>query len=533
MGGNNGESNSNKSRYDQVSSFLLVNIARFITPSGRTKSGFLRDQAVANNCLFVGVTETWLTEDVLDSEVNHDFQGYSLLRCDRSGGRQGGGVCLYLREDLSGDVLATFANSVCELLIVKIHQLETIVCVAYRPPDTKHSEFTGLLNCLDETLSSLPSPAPTVVLMGDFNFSHRSVVWRRSEEGILVPVVAGHREEETAGGKQDRLQAQHLVDLADKHFLLQEVDKATHLIEVLDLVFTNNCELVSSVVAQDWTSFTDHRLVFVSTSYQSLQEAPLQEDQFLCETGRRYSKLNFNKAPWDEISSQLDQVNWAGMEDLAKTSPSDALVFFHQKVLEVLENLVPLKAKKSQSRPKMHRMRRLLWKRLCKVKNSLKKATSVHRLTELLQKMWDLESQLNCDYSAVNTREEDEAVLRIKSNSKYFFSFARSRQKTKAKVGPFLDGDGKPNPSSDFAAEALRQQYDSVFAKPRPEWSITDIQDHFRVTEGDDSINDIKFGPSDIEKACSELRSSAAPGPDGIPALLLKNCKKQLSKPIY
>ena len=49
------------------STFLLVNIARLITPSGRTKSGFLKDQAESNNCLFVGVTETWLNEGVLDS----------------------------------------------------------------------------------------------------------------------------------------------------------------------------------------------------------------------------------------------------------------------------------------------------------------------------------------------------------------------------------------------------------------------------------------------------------------------------------
>ena len=77
----------------------------------------------------MGVTETWLTEGVLDSEVLHDFQGFSLLRCDRAGGPQGGGVCLYVRDDLSADTLASYSNSVCELLIVKIHQLDTVVWV--------------------------------------------------------------------------------------------------------------------------------------------------------------------------------------------------------------------------------------------------------------------------------------------------------------------------------------------------------------------------------------------------------------------
>ena len=87
-----------------------------ITQTGRSKASFLSDQAEDKKCLFVGVTETWLTEGVLDSEVTHDFPGYTILRCDRSGGRQGGGVALYVREDLTGDVLAKFANGVCELL---------------------------------------------------------------------------------------------------------------------------------------------------------------------------------------------------------------------------------------------------------------------------------------------------------------------------------------------------------------------------------------------------------------------------------
>ena len=88
------------------------------------------------------------------------------------------------------------------------------------------------------------------------------------EEGLLVPLVAGHREGETAGGKQDRLQAQQLIDLANKHCMLQEVDHATHAVEILDLVFTNNCELLSSVKVESCDRFSDHRLVISNTTYQ-------------------------------------------------------------------------------------------------------------------------------------------------------------------------------------------------------------------------------------------------------------------------
>ena len=104
----------------------------------------------------------------------------------------------------------------------------------------------------------------------------------------------------------------------------------------------------------------------------------------------------------------------------------------------------------------------------------------------------------------------------------------------RAKVGPFLDPTlGTPNPSPDFAADALHKQYNSVFAVPRPEWSVQNFKEHFKVDNGEESLNDINFSPEDIEKACLEIKSNSAPGPDGVPAILLKTCKKELSQPLY
>ena len=64
------------------------------------------------------------------------------------------------------------------------------------------------------------------------------------------------------------------------------------------------------------------------------------------EVGLRYGKLDFNKAPWTEIQAQLEAVadaNWNHMGKLFKVSPTAALVGFHEKVLGILERLVPEK----------------------------------------------------------------------------------------------------------------------------------------------------------------------------------------------
>ena len=301
------------------------------------------------------------------------------------------------------------------------------------------------------------------------------------------------------------------------------------------LIFTNNCELLSSIGVEDWSSFTDHRLVTAWTNYQFKQEDQIRDQQFLCDTGKRYSALNFHLAPWSEVKAKISSINWEKMEELAKTCPSSALVEFHERLLEVLEKLVTIKKKGPKgTRPKIHRLRRLLWKKHAKAKKKFQSSTSTGKFSENLQSMWELEQQLSQDYSATSNMEENEAVMRIKSNTKAFFSFARSRQKVRAKIGPFLDpSTGSPNPSPDFAAESLKTQYDSVFSVPRPAWTVSNPSEHFKIVEGDGSLNDFTFSPEDIERACSELNSTSAPGPDGVPANLLKTCRTELSQPLY
>ena len=46
-------------------------------------------------------------------------------------------------------------------------------------------------------------------------------------------------------------------------------------------------------------------------------------------------------------------------------------------------------------------------------------------------------------------------------------------------------------------------------------------------------LTDLEFTESDIEYACMELSASSASGPDGIPAALLKTCRKELKKPLF
>ena len=125
----------------------------------------------------------------------------------------------------------------------------------------------------------------------------------------------------------------------------------------------------------------------------------------------------------------------------------------------------------------------------------------------------------------------------MKENLNVFFSYAKARQKVRAKVGPFIDpATGELNLDPDYTAQCLSEQYSSVFNSPRQEWNIPDMSAFFRVDCSRPTgpiLTDLEFSAEDIEFACSELSSTSAAGPDGIPASLLKICRKELKQPLF
>ena len=505
-----------------------------MSQGGKSKSAFLHDQAVLHSSLVVSVTETWLKPGVKDSELLVNFPDYSLYRCDRKS-RQGGGVCVFVRDDVSAECIGSFDNGVCELLVLKIHSLKTVLIVLYRPPDTRLAEFSPVLTELDKLLTELPTPTANLVMMGDFNFPSNVMKWPRLD-GHLVPSVHGHRTEVTADGLQERLQAQKLCDLSLHHHMAQLVDQPTHGVEILDLVFTSDQQLVSHINMEPFPQFTDHKILSITVSFK-LGVMPGKEEMFLLDSGRRLRRLDFSKAPWPDIRVKLKDIDWSPMSRLARASPTLAHSWFLLQILPILEKLVPNRKEGVGGRSKLHRKRKLLWRKLGRIRRRLENATSVQKLAKLLQDKQELEMELKAMYTNLTEEAEAKVVTGMKDNMKVFFDYAKARQNTRARVGPFLDPEsGELNLDPDYTAECLSEQYSSVFTQPRNDWSIPDMKEFFKVDNTRPTgpiLTHMDFSESDIEYACSELSPSSAPGPDGVPSALLKICRKELKRPLY
>ena len=124
---------------------------------------------------------------------------------------------------------------------------------------------------------------------------------------------------------------------------------------------------------------------------------------------------------------------------------------------------------------------------------------------------------------------ERKALNAIKSNSKYFFSYAKKfSQATMSKIGPLINALNEYTSSSPEMANILRKQYESVFSDATVDSSYFNTP----ISPNIPTIGNIKIEECDIVEAIDELSHTSSSGPDGIPAILLKMCKDSIKKPL-
>ncbi|XP_072172620.1 uncharacterized protein [Diadema setosum] len=155
-----------------VSPSLIVFNARSLNNKIDDLEATLRSQH--KDVTLIAVTETWFSMDKSASAC--ELPGYNLFHRDRPD-RPGGGVCLYVRNDLSAtEVFIDCVPTYLEVLWIKLKSSSQFrlrshiyVAVVYSPPRSEHRE--ELCNHLIDTVDSIRamSDSASLLITGDFN----------------------------------------------------------------------------------------------------------------------------------------------------------------------------------------------------------------------------------------------------------------------------------------------------------------------------------------------------------------------------
>ena len=145
---------------------------------------------------------------------------------------------------------------------------------------------------------------------------------------------------------------------------------------------------------------------------------------------------------------------------------------------------------------------------------------------EIEDKIENINKTIQEDHEHERIRKEDEAIKKIKCDSKEFFKYANRTKKAKSKVGPLQSGI-KYYSGPQEMARILSEQYKSVFSKPKEDYSSINLQRRAIA-----NISDIELKEAMFVNAMKSMKTRSASGPDGFPAYLYYKYAAELALPI-
>ena len=125
---------------------------------------------------------------------------------------------------------------------------------------------------------------------------------------------------------------------------------------------------------------------------------------------------------------------------------------------------------------------------------------------------------------------ERKLAQNMKSDTKSFFAYVRTKSRTKDKLAPLVDRYGELSLDDRKNANILNTFFCSMFTKENIE-SMTKPRQQFDERKGS-KLTDIEIEPHIVEKKLRNLKLNKAAGMDGIHTNILKALSEEMSLPL-
>ena len=489
----------------KIPKLVFANIQGLRTTNRKDKTTRLSEIAREENAIIIAITESHLREETLSAEV--EIPGFYIQRMDRAGQIKKGGVAFYFREDIVQQFgsMQGGSRSNIEYLCSYSPRWNLVVAIVYRPEGT--AEFEAVMNEIAVYANLRGPPMPNLVILGDFNFPQ--IDWNTG-----ATRWAGKSAEE-------KRRALHLLDWSEHFCLTQVIEEPTRGDNVLDLILTNNTDMILSSAVTD-PGISDHRVIVASLA----MPGSMEDDERGQNRETPFSSMNFHsdRIDWTELSLAIARA-FEGSDP--RRTAEEQYESFVENVRVCCQNRIP--AKRTYSRRKIPRDRKILMRKRRKLQHRVS-ATPLATAGRLQAKIADINEKLRQSINAELEREERRAVETVKNNSKYFFSYAKRRTKLKTSIGP-LERNGEMICGSREMAEELQRHYSEVYTVPRFS-DVTELVKSWSGPNREAETREVDISDSNIKDSILKLSNNSAAGPDGIPAILLRKCADSVARPL-
>jgi len=436
------------------------------------------------------VTETWLNSGISDGSLD-PRSAYRIIRKDRSDSY--GGVAAFVKRDLcTVEVVPSDTFKELELLCFDVVSKTCKVRFfnVYRPPNSNRT------NLLVQCLMSCTARGHANVVVGDFNCP--KIDWNQS----------------TCSANDANVE---IFNWAVTNGFTQFVNFATRGDNILDLVLSDDCQVVSCVSQSPPIGHSDHCIVDFTVL---IPVFPISDETH----ARCMKQYNWHVADFEAIEEFLWHINW---DMLVSNNPGglSSWYAFIATLKSAIDKYVPYFAtattthhRKTLPRKivKLVAKKRLLWKR-----RSLS--------PDNLRLQWRYRECVNNYRAACReyAKKREENIIEA-NNLGAFYKHVNARIGHRNQVVALVDSKNDDAVVvSDYCKANLFNKYfatvnviDNGAIPVRP------------VLVCEKELDHVEFAEQDVISAISKLKSNLSAGPDGLPPLFFKRLKTCLARPL-
>ena len=237
----------------------------------------------------------------------------------------------------------------------------------------------------------------------------------------------------------------------------------------------------------------------------------------------KQSWRDFRRGNYEEIRKSLELIDWN--DKMNNKTATECWSILRGELDSAIDSYVPMK-KQGQRSKKKHLSK------------------EAFRKIRYKQNMWRVYKHTGTDYDAYKealnaaTNEvrkskrnfEHKLAQNIKSDSKSFYAYVRSKQKVRDKVGPLEDNAGNIITQGFLMAEELNMHFSSVFTREDTS-SIPVPETKFKGSEGE-RLGQVVVTPEVVANKLNNMKENKSPGVDGIAPKILKETVEQMCSPL-
>ena len=329
----------------------------------------------------------------------------------------------------------------------------------------------------------------------------------------------------------------NFIEALRDNYLHQHVREPTRGDRVLDLVLSHlETDIVSMEVSHN-LGRSDHKIL----SWDYVVTTERKENTILVP--------DFRKAKFDELRAFVKNVNWDCLKTLGV---EEAWVKFQNIINKYIETCIPQKQFRKNDKPMWmsndilqgSRAKKKQWRKLkqrgcsdhrCKAYNESGKSenclyTSVENKHSqncmAYKKFKELEKSVNKKVRVHKAGFEENIALEIKRNPKKFYSYVRSKNKSKEGIGPLLSDNEQLVESDAEMVNILNKFFSSVFTSEDMQSVPSDLI-HTEV-----ELMDLTCTVTDVTKGLLKLNVNKSCGPDKLYPRILKELANEIAEPL-